>query len=96
MKFYIKTTDLENALKNATPYQETQGARIVYDELDLGLSAEYKEGSDSLDDNWDAYDEKNNKVTLTPDQLDIVYKFVKGLYDTEKKSQQDQKNQFTN
>ena len=82
---------LQRVLNDATPHQETQGARIEYDTASFSLSAKYSTNDPFI---YEAYDSDDNEVKLPPNQHQSVYNFVKDLYDIEQEAQTELKNQF--
>lgn len=87
----VLTQDLNEALNSAHVYYETQGTRILYETKDFYLSAEIPDGDDT-EFQYRSYDVSDKEVTLTDDQITIVFKFVKDLHDTEKQKQKDHQN----
>ena len=83
---------LERALKEATVHEETQGTRIEFDTESFYLTAEYNETKPF---SYDSFDLEDNKVTLTPEQMEQVKKFVYSLHESRIKQEEEFKTQFT-
>ena len=89
----MKPDFLQRVLEEATPHNETQGYRIEYDTESFCLTAKYTPYSNDFF-KCEAYDLDDKEVTLTDDQMTIVYEFVKDIYDTEKSKNEELQNQF--
>jgi len=88
----MKSDFLERVLKSATVHHETEGTRIEYDKASFYLTAEFNAFYDKF--TYSVYDADDIEQKLKDDQTTIVYKFVKGLHDTEKQKQEDHQAQF--
>ena len=88
----MKPDFLQRVLKEATVHQETDGTRIEYDTASFYLTAEYSLSNTHF--TYEAYDLDNVRVLLKPNQMTIVYEFVKDLHETEKEKELQLRNQF--